>query len=120
MEGIFHFESPELDLPTFSLHEAEELQQMFVTAFGYSDINFEDHPDFSKKFLLNSDNQMAVRKLFSEKLIRFVEELDGINIEGSGNQLIAYRPFTRIETRNFKQHKQEATRIFEQFRGQRS
>ncbi|WP_417223036.1 hypothetical protein [Amphritea sp.] len=117
-EGIFHFTSSDLNLPRFSLHEAEELQQIFVSALGYKDINFDSHPDFSKKYLLNGDDELAVNRLFSEKLICFIERLDGINIEGAGNQLIVYRPYTQIETRKFKQYKQEATQIFEQFRGQ--
>lgn len=115
MEGIFHFTSSDLDLPCFSLHEAEELQQMFVSALGYKDINFENHPAFSKKYLLNGDNELAVKQLFSEKMISFLEKLDGINIEGSGNQLIVYRPYARIEASKFKKYKQEAAEIFEQF-----
>ncbi|MCI5106353.1 MAG: hypothetical protein MRY76_06555 [Pseudomonadales bacterium] len=119
MEGIFHFTSSDLDLPCFSLHEAEELQQIFVSALGYKDINFDNHPDFSRKYLLNCDNEFAINQLFSDKLVAYLEQLTGISIEGAGNQLIVYRPYIRIETSRFKQHKQQATEIFEQFRNQR-
>jgi len=116
MEGVFYFYSPSLDLPEFTLHEAEELQQAFLGAFGIKDINFENHPVFSKKYLLNSKDEGSVRALFSDKLIRFLENLNGVNIEGCGNQLIVYRPGIRIKTSMFAQHKDEAVEIFEQFR----
>ena len=113
MEGIFYFSSSSLKIPSFTLHEAEELQQVFLGAFGVKDINFENHPVFSKKYLLTSDDETAVRRLFSDELASFLEKLNGINIEGCDNQLIVYRPTIRIETSKFKQLKQEAVQIFE-------
>ena len=115
MEGIFYFESAFLKVPDFSLHEMEELPQAFLGTFGIKDINFENHPVFSKKYLLNSEDEKAVTTLFSDELISFLEKLNGINIEGSGNRLIVYRPDIRIETSKFKQLKQESDQIFEQF-----
>ena len=117
MEGIFYFNFSALNLPCFYLHEAEEFKQFFLSALGCKDINFERHPVFSKKYFLSGDDEIAVNKLFNEKLIRFLEGLDGFNIEGCDTQLIVYRPYVRIDPNKFKQLKNEAVQIFEMFRG---
>jgi hypothetical protein len=116
-EGIFCFNSTDLNLPLFSLHKALELQQLFLNTLGYEDINFENYPVFSKKYLLNSSDKIAVNKFFNKKLISFLEDLDGFNIEGCDTQLIVYRPNVRIDPQNFKQLKKEAYNIFKEFRG---
>jgi hypothetical protein len=115
LEGMFCFSSNHLDLPNFALHAAEELQQMFLDLLGFKDINFENHPGFSKKYLLNSDDEKAVRAFFNDELIGFLEGLDGFNIEGCGHQLMIYRPDVRVEPGEFRQLKQEASRIFDRF-----
>lgn len=120
LEDIFCFRSDDLNLPTFALHIAEELQQMFLNLLGFKDINFDGHPEFSRKYLLNSDDERAVRAFFDDATIRFLENLDGFHIEGCGQQLLIYRPEVRIEPGEFKQLKRETGRILAQFRAKSS
>ncbi len=115
-ESIIFFRSSDLNLPNFALSEAFQIFQQFVGVIGYEDINFESHPTFSKKYLLNCNNESALRQLFNDELISFLEGKNGINVEGCEDQLIFYRSEEPIKPEEVRQFMQEGFEIFKQFR----
>jgi carbonic anhydrase len=74
-------------LPEFWLHE-EDLVERIVALAGFKDINFKEHPDFSKRYYLKGPNPEAVRACFQGELIAFFEANRAYHIEAKQNRLL--------------------------------
>lgn len=64
---------------------------------GIRDIDFDDYPEFSKRYLLKGDDEVAVRELFTPALLEHFTTHLGFSIEGLGGGLIVYRGGTRTK-----------------------
>ncbi len=73
-------------IPLFTMRE----ERFFDNAF-LSDINFADHPKFSKTYKLNGFNEAQVREFFTKNLITYFEHQDIYHIESLGSELIIYK-----------------------------
>ena len=113
-QTILFFRSPKLYLPDFSLRP-ENVFHKIGGAFGYKDIDFETHPIFSKSYLLRGDNEAAIRGLFNNKLLNFIQSQQKISIEGSGDQLIFYRNKNRVKPEEVESFMEEGFQVFGQF-----
>ncbi len=113
-QSILFFRSPKLYLPGFSLRP-ENVFHKIGGAFGYKDIDFETHPIFSKSYLLRGDNEAAIRGLFNNKLLNFIQSQQKISIEGSGDQLIFYRNKNRVKPEEVESFMEEGFQVFDQF-----
>jgi MFS superfamily sulfate permease-like transporter len=80
------FESPE-KLPVFVL-DKEDFKSTLYQWAGFDDINFTNHPDFSKRFNLRGNDRVAIRKLFHSELIYFFESHPIFHIESNGSHLL--------------------------------
>jgi uncharacterized protein YlzI (FlbEa/FlbD family) len=58
---------------------------------GFDDINFDNHPEFSRKFLLKGQQDTAVRTFFNQQLIELIESHPYYHIESNGKSIIVYR-----------------------------
>lgn len=67
-------------------------------AFGYQDIDFGDHPAFSKAYLLRGANEDAIRRLFDDELIAFLQDeaAGKREIELAGGHLLVYRAGKKV------------------------
>lgn len=82
------------ELPRFVVEREGFWDKMFdnIKAFtGYKDIDFELFPNFSKKFLLEGINEQAIRELFTEDLIQFLEQQEIYHIESNGQALLLFK-----------------------------
>jgi MFS superfamily sulfate permease-like transporter len=77
-------------IPDFAL-EPEGLWTKFFELAGSKDIDFIDHPEFSKKYFLRGDDEDAIRKFFTETIIQFLESHEEMHIECHRNKLLFYR-----------------------------
>jgi hypothetical protein len=57
------FRTPELRLPKFTVYE-ENLMHRFASLLGWQDIDFEEDPGFSKRFVLRGTDEESVRQWF--------------------------------------------------------
>lgn len=80
------FKSP-IKLPVFVL-DKEDLRTTLYKLAGFDDVNFEKHPDFSKRFHLSGNDNNAIRKIFTSKLIYFFESHPVFHIESNGSHLM--------------------------------
>ena len=80
------FKSP-ISLPIFVLDREDIITTIYNWA-GFSDINFKDSPDFSKRFHLSGNDKPAIRKLFSPKLIYYFESHPVFHIESNGSHML--------------------------------
>ena len=113
-QSLLFIRSPKLNLPDFSLRP-ENVFHKIGSAFGDKDIDFETHPIFSKSYLLRGDNEAAIRGLFNNELLNFIQSQQKISIEGSGDQLIFYRNKNRVKPEEVESFMEEGFQVFGQF-----
>lgn len=78
------------NLPRFFMHKTG-LTDRIKESLGDKDINFENNPTFSKKYVLRSDDdEAAVRNLFTDELLEFFNSLDNAYFVSNGNDLAFY------------------------------
>ena len=111
-QSVFCIWSPKLYLPQFSMRP-EGIFHKIGGAFGYQDIDFDSHPEFSKKYLLRGDNEASIRQLFNKKLLTNIESQQKISIEGGDNQLVFYKK--RIKPDDIESFMDEGFRFFKLF-----
>ena len=113
-QSLLFIRSPKLNLPDFSLRP-ENVFHKIGSAFGDKDIDFETHPIFSKSYLLRGDNEAAIRGLFKNELLNFIQSQQKISIEGSSDQLIFYRHKNRVKPEEVESFMEEGFQVFDQF-----
>lgn len=106
-------------LPGFDLRH-ENVFHKIAALFGYRDINFPEHPEFSRRYLLRGSDEAAVRALFSPALIDSFENLATRGnwwvVEGAGERLLVYRPGKRVHPEELPQFLQDTTTVASYFR----
>jgi hypothetical protein len=95
-QTVISFRSPKLALPAFSLRP-ENVFHKIGALFGYQDIDFDTHPEFSKHYLLRCSEEEAIRSTFNDTILEFYDENRGLCTEGSGQTLIFYRSAQQVE-----------------------
>ena len=113
-QSLLFIHSPKLYLPDFSLRP-ENVFHKIGGSFGYKDIDFETHPIFSKSYLLRGENEAAIRGLFNNELLNFIQSQQKICIEGSGDQIIFYRHKSRVKPEEVESFMKEGFQVFDQF-----
>lgn len=73
-------------IPLFTMKE----EKFFDNAF-LNDIDFADHPKFSKTYKLSGFNEVQVRAFFTKNIIAYFEREDIYHIESLGSELIFYK-----------------------------
>jgi MFS superfamily sulfate permease-like transporter len=87
---VIHVSDIETLIPDFALESEGLFTKLSELSFG-KDINFEDHPRFSKMFYLRGDNETQVRKFFTESILSFLATHKGLHIESHRNKLLIYK-----------------------------
>jgi len=117
-QTVIRFRSTGLDLPGFSL-SPENIMHKIGSLFGYQDIDFENFPDFSKRYLLRGQDETRIRMAFNDRVVRFFEQKHPVCTEGLGNQFIFYRSSREIKTENLNSFIAEGTEVLNTFRSGR-
>lgn len=90
-QTILLFDSERLDLPAFSLYP-EKYRRKFGQMAGQQEVDFEQNTHFPKGYVLQAADEAKVRTLLSSALFHFINEKDGLCVEGAGQKLLVYRP----------------------------
>lgn len=77
------------DIPAFVLNR-ENLLDRVVRFSAMREINFELHPDFSRRFKLQGEDEAAIRSFFDRDLIAFLEENYPYHVESNGKGLLIF------------------------------
>jgi hypothetical protein len=85
-----------LRLPVFEL-KPESIWSKLGALFGYEDIDFEEHPEFSRKYHLSGVGEAAVRALFRPEVREALERREGLSLQGGGDRFIYFRASERVE-----------------------
>jgi hypothetical protein len=97
-------------LPRFALRP-EHVWHKIGAALGYKDIDFENFPEFSKRYLLRGDDEMGIRDLFGARLISFFEKNPGLCLEGEAGSLILYRDGKRLKPEEIRPFVQKGVEL---------
>jgi hypothetical protein len=108
------FETDRLRLPLFTLRP-EHLFHKLGQAFGYQDIDFEDHPVFSETYLLQGPDEDRIRSLFTEQVRSYYTRHASLCTEGQGRQLAFYRAERRVDSGAIEGFLQEGLDVLDSF-----
>jgi hypothetical protein len=81
------------ELPPFELRP-ENIFDKIGDAITHNDIDFDSHPEFSRRFHLRSPEEVRTRMLFNPGLLTYLEQISPDkkwHVEASGPSLIIYR-----------------------------
>ena len=84
------FFSDDLALPAFRLRPENCLDRL-GGKMGWNDVNFDSHPDFSKRYWLEGPDEDALRSAFTARILDDFEAHGGLTVMGAGDCLLVYR-----------------------------
>jgi hypothetical protein len=108
----FRFAGPKL--PKFFLRP-EGFWDKIGSWMGFQDIDFDDHPLFSSRYLLRGDDEKAVRQLFTTPILDYYTNNTGLTTEGCGQILLFYRHEKRIEPQEVRSFMEEGWKVLALF-----
>lgn len=93
---IVHVSETDLPIPDFAL-EPESIGTKLSELMGGKDIDFEEYPEFSRKYYLRAENEATIREFFAEPIIRFLENREEIHVECHRHRLLFYKKLDLLE-----------------------
>jgi len=116
-QTVASFSNTGLQLPEFQMG-AKGLLQKFGDALFHTNINFDSHADFSRRYQVRSPTKEKTRELFTGSLLSFLEGLDPKQewrLEGSEETLIVYRAGKRVKPEDLRVFLDETARLASSF-----
>ncbi|RJR27604.1 MAG: hypothetical protein C4574_05965 [Candidatus Latescibacterota bacterium] len=104
-------------LPRFCV-QPERAWHKVGALVGYDDIDFEKHPEFSKRYFLRGDDEQGVRRIFGRDLVAFFEKERGVCMEGGSGYLLFYRAGRRIKPEEIRAFLEKGARALDLVRRQ--
>lgn len=115
-QTVVAFQSPQLNLPRFEMAPESFLHRL-GELFGRQDIDFDDHPQFSRRYQLRGDDEQQVRQLFAPPLREYLEGTTQLCLQGERATLIVFRHGRRVPAGELKEVLREAYHIYAFFKG---
>jgi hypothetical protein len=89
-QTVVSVESDSLCLPRFTLWP-EGLLSKLGAMVGAQDIDFDEHPEFSKSFVLKGDDESAIRDFLDIEKLEFFAERKGAYMETAADRFVYFR-----------------------------
>ena len=113
-QTVVFIESDRLNLPNFLLIP-ENIFHKVGNVFGYKDIDFESHPEFSSQYLLQGTDEESISSLLHDGIMDIYQRHPGTSTEGLDTLLIYYRKGQRFKPDQWQNLLNEAIEAYEQF-----
>jgi len=114
-QTVLAIKSDQMNMPSFRM-TPEDFFDRLGTALGMQDIDFDSHPDFSKRYLLKGTNEQHIRTFFTPAILNFFEQdPTKWSVEGSDNQMILYRHNRRMKDADYTDFIKKGLGFFKQF-----
>ncbi|MGE5359871.1 MAG: hypothetical protein ACM3NQ_12710 [Bacteroidales bacterium] len=97
-------------LPDFTL-APENVFHKIGQVFGYRDIDFESHPEFSTCYLLRGNDESAIRAAFPPAALSYLEQHRGWNVEVHDGTAAVYRSGKRVKPEDLASHLEDTRAI---------
>lgn len=88
-QTVFAYEALILKLPAFTMRP-EGFFDKLAGVCGFQDIDFSSNEEFSKSYVLQGDNEFAIREIFNEEVLGFFASHRKVCVEARGNVLIIF------------------------------
>jgi hypothetical protein len=98
------------DLPDFELAPEHFLHRL-GQVFGYQDIDFEQFPEFSRRYLLRGADEEGIRRVFTPTVLGALEQNPGWSVQARDGTLCAFRAGRRCKPEELPVFLAEALRI---------
>ena len=95
-QSVICFRVPGMRAPKFELRPEHFLHRI-GQAFGYKDIDFDTHPEFSRRYLLRGEDETAVRAFFTPDRLDYFEATPGVCVEADDDCVIFFRQRKRTK-----------------------
>ena len=97
-------------LPELSL-QPENLLHKIGGMLGYQDIDFDENPGFSGRYLLRGPREDDIRKLFTAEVLDYFDQHPGWCVEAGGDWIVVFRRGRRVLAEDLKDFMSEAFEI---------
>ncbi|MBK7232587.1 MAG: hypothetical protein IPH93_10075 [Saprospiraceae bacterium] len=111
-QTVLFIDCRELSLPDFFL-KPENFFDTLKEWFGYKDIDFLSHPDFSDDYRLTGEYESVIRYYFSQEILELLTQYKSFWMEASNYYLIIYRDKQLIDPLQLKAFAQFGLMIYE-------
>jgi hypothetical protein len=89
-QTVVYVRMPSGLLPKFIV-KPQGIMHSIKRLVGFEDINFEEYPEFSSRYILHGESERRVRTLFSNRLIKFFESEPFLVVETHRDGFIIFR-----------------------------
>ncbi len=89
-QTVVAFPYLKINLPAFELSPEHLLHKLGAT-LGYQDIDFNEHPHFSSKYLLRGQEVLRIRELFDSRLVHVFDCMAPLCVEAADSCILIYR-----------------------------
>ena len=101
-------------LPPFAL-VPENIFHKISNFLGYTDINFNNYPQFSKRYRLTGPDEPAIRNCFTSDVLTFFEKHGSFCVESLGTVLLYYKRGYLVKPQEWQKLMNTACRVYSQF-----
>jgi hypothetical protein len=95
-QSVVAFDLGERDFPDFELRPGR-LHHKIASVFGWQSIDFDNRPDFSRKYLLRGADEKTVRGFFNSYRLQFFEKNTAWAVECGDRWMLVYRERRRCK-----------------------
>ena len=112
-QTVFFIQSKKLSLPQFLIKPEHFFHRVGKFLKLTQDIEFEEHPEFSKKFLIQGDEASLVKDALPDELARFFTIEKKWSLEGMNYFLIFYQKHKRLPPESIGDFYKKGMKIYE-------
>lgn len=113
-QSVLVVESDSLHLPPLTIRP-ESLLDAIANVFGFRDIDFADHPEFSQRFVLKSPNEELTRKLFDAEIFQFFVARRDVSLEANRNRMVYLRRGKSVQPKDLKAFLADGLQLYNLF-----
>ncbi len=116
-QSVMFVHSTDLGLPGFFMRP-EQIIDKIGSWLGIRDINFEQHPDFSRQYYLKGPDEELIRSTFTEPILHFFTVEKDWFLEGLNYYLILYQERRLQPPEQLEKMYVKGLELYELLRGQ--
>ena len=95
--SVVAVESADLKMPRCHLRPENRWLDGIGALFGKQDIDFADHAEFSKAFVLKSKEETETRNFFDQGLLDYFSQCPDVSFEAQPGSFLYFRQWKRVE-----------------------
>jgi hypothetical protein len=101
-------------LPAFTLGPKGALHFLANLVSG-RDIEFKAHAEFARHYCLRGPEEAAIRTLFDDKVLTFLDANPGWSVEAAGRWLVVYKPNRKVKPQEVAGFLEKVFEVFNKF-----